>query len=148
MDLSNPVVTKRMLSYFKRKVQTLLDKKADTTVTDDLQFQLDGLGEPYRLKDFSQSFSPALTIPVVTKEVANTAIPNVDITISGKEATDFAIAGLLKYECYNGSSRINAFPVCTFSMSGQTALRVRMMAGGTDDKTMTKIQGAILLKHR
>lgn len=129
--------------------ESAVQNKVITNKFNDLEFQLNGLGEPYRLKDFSQTFSSPITVPVVTSNVANTSIPNIDITITGDEATDFAIAGLMKYELKDASgNRINAFPVCTFSMSGQTVLRLRMMAAGTSDVAASSIQGAILLKHR
>lgn len=122
------------------------------TVTDDLQFQLDGLGEPFRLQDFSQSIG--ITIPSVMNDIANTSIPNIDIDLdvidsSGKLNKDFAIAGLVKYEVTDSSgNRLNVFPVCTFSMNTQRTLRVRMMCAGNTGKWAVKIQGALLLKHR
>lgn len=128
---------------------TTTDKTDAVSAINEVKFTVDGLGEPYRLKDFSQTFTTALTIPSVTQDVANTSIPNVDITITGQEAEDFAIAGLLKYEVFDASgNRLNCFPVCSFSMDGQKTLRVRMMVGGPNSKQAKRISGAILLKHR
>ena len=115
----------------------------------DLQSQIDALGEPFRLMDFSQTLN--ITIPSVTTDISNTSIPNVDITITGETADNFAIASLAKYEVYDattGGNRLNVMPICMFSMSGQTVLRVRMMCAGTSSKSAKRIQGAILLKHR
>ena len=115
----------------------------------DLQSQIDALGEPFRLMDFSQTLN--ITIPSVTTDVSNTSIPNVDIVITGETADDFAIASLSKYEVYDattGGNRINVMPICMFSMNGQKTLRVRMMCAGTSSKSAKRIQGAILLKHR
>ena len=133
--------------------ENAVQNKVIKTYVDDadanLQFQIDGLGEPFRLKDFTQTFTTALTIPSIMTDISNTSIPNVDITITGTEATDFAIAGMVKYELKDASgNRLNAVPVCTFSMSGQTVLRVRMMVAGPDSKSAKSISGAILLKHR
>lgn len=100
----------------------------------------------FMLMDFSQNISA--TLPSVTSDVVNTSIPNVDVSISDTMGQTWAVASLAKYEVYNGSTRLNAIPVCMFSMNTQKTLRVRMMVAGTSSKAMTKIQGAILLKHR
>lgn len=115
----------------------------------DLQTQIDALGEPFRLLDFSQQINA--TIPSITTDVANTSIPNVDVIISGETGDNFAIASLAKYEVYDaasGGNRINVTPICMFSMNGQKTLRLRMMAAGPNSKAAKRIQGAILLKHR
>lgn len=107
--------------------------------------------EAFMLKDFNQSIN--ITIPSVTEDVANTSIPNMDVDLdvidpTGELNTKYAIAGLVKYEISNGSTRLNAFPVCSFSMNGQRTLRLRCMVGGTSSKAATNIKGALLLKHR
>ena len=119
-----------------------------------LQTQIDGLGEPFRLQDFTQQIN--LTIPHCNQDIANTSIPNVDIDLdiidpTGALNQDFAIAGLAKYEVYDatsGGNRLNCWPVCSFSMNGQRVLRVRMMVAGSTAKTARRISGALLLKHR
>lgn len=112
-----------------------------------LQNQIDALGEPFRMSDFSQNLN--INIPSCQNDIPNTSIPNIDVTITGTVAENFALAGLLKYEIMDASNnRLNVFPVCVFSMSGQTILRVRMMAAGPDAKNARKINGTILLKHR
>ena len=120
----------------------------------DLQTQIDGLGEPFRLQDFTQQIN--LTIPHCNQDIANTSIPNVDIDLdiidpTGTLNQSFAIAGLAKYEVYDatsGGNRINCWPVCSFSMNGQRVLRIRMMCAGNTGKTARRIAGALLLKHR
>lgn len=110
--------------------------------------------EAFMLKDFNQQIN--LTIPSVTSDVANTSIPNMDIDLdvidpTGELNTKYAIAGIVKYEIYDatsGGNRLNAFPVCSFSMNGQRTLRLRCMVGGPSSKTARRIQGALLLKHR
>ena len=152
--VTDKIVTKGMLQRFKEKLDSLFATKADTSVTDDLQFQIDGLGEPFRLQDFSQQIN--VNIPSITSDVANTSIPNIDIDLNvidptGKLNENFAIASLAKYEVYDaasGGNRLNVTPICSFSMTGQRILRVRMMAAGTTTKTARRINGAILLKHR
>ena len=110
--------------------------------------------EAFLLKDFNQQIN--ITIPSVTSDVANTSIPNMDIDLdvidpTGDLNSKYAIAGLIKYEIYDatsGGNRLNAFPICSFSMNSQRTLRVRCMVGGTTSKTARRIQGALLLKHR
>ena len=124
------------------------------TQVDDLQTQIDGLGEPFRLQDFTQQIN--LTIPHCNQDIPNTSIPNVDIDLdvidpTGQLNQNFAIAGLAKYEVYDaasGGNRINCWPVCSFSMNSQRVLRVRMMCAGSTDKSARRISGALLLKHR
>lgn len=110
--------------------------------------------EAFMLKDFNQQIN--ITIPSVTQDIANTSIPNMDIDLdvidpTGELNTKYAIAGLVKYEIYDatsGGNRLNAFPVCSFSMNGQRTLRLRCMVGGPNSKTARRVQGALLLKHR
>lgn len=113
---------------------------------DNLLFDVDAGKNAFKLYDFTQNVSA--TLPSITSDVANTSIPNVDISISDEMGETWAIASLAKYEVHNGSTRLNAVPVCMFSMNTQKTLRVRMMVAGSSSKTMTKISGAIILKHR
>lgn len=124
-----------------------------TQVTN-LQNQIDGLGEPFRLQDFNQQIN--VTIPCITEDISNTSIPNVDIDLdvidpTGQLNQNFAIASLAKYEVFDapsGGNRLNVTPVCSFSMNSQRTLRVRMMCAGTQRKIALRISGALLLKHR
>ena len=120
----------------------------------EIDFAVKGLGEPFRLQDFTQQIN--VTIPSITTEVANTAIPNVDVDLNVIDPTgalneSFAIAGLVKYEVYDatsGGNRLNVTPICSFSMNSQRVLRIRMMCAGPSSKTARRIAGALLLKHR
>lgn len=124
------------------------------TQVSNLQSQIDGLGEPFRLQDFTQQIN--VTFPCISEDIANTSIPNMDIDLdvidpSGELNRNFAIASLAKYEVYNaasGGQRLNVVPVCQFSMNSQRVLRVRMMCAGTIRVTGLRISGALLLKHR
>lgn len=105
--------------------------------------------DPFMLLDFQQQINAE--IPYCTENLANTAIANIDVSISDELGVDWAIASLAKYEVYDatsGGNRINCFPVCMFSMNTQKTLRLRMMCGGTSRKTARRIAGAILLKRR
>lgn len=103
--------------------------------------------DPFMLLDFNQPIN--VSIPYCTEDIANTAIPNVDVNITNEMGVNWAIASLAKYEVKDSSgARINCWPVCQFSMNGQKTLRLRMMCAGTSRKTAASINGAILLKHR
>lgn len=121
-----------------RALKAYIDEKDQ-----ELQNQIDAIGEPFRLYDFSQTIG--VTLQPIT---GNNAPVDVDIAISDAMAVDWAIASLAKYEIYNGSNRLNAIYVASFSMSGQKILRCKMMTTGTESKWANKIQGALLLKHR
>ena len=153
----------RLVTKVKALVTGITGDPANLTTTtktdlvaavNSVKAEVDGLGEPFRLQDFQQQIN--LTMPAVTADVANTSIPNVDIDLdiidpTGQLNQAFAIASLAKFEVYDatsGGNRLNAIPVCSFSMNGQRVLRVRMMVGGTTSKTARRITGAILLKHR
>ena len=121
------------------------------TDLDTLLFDVEAGKEAFALKDFNQQIN--LTLPSVTQDIANTSIPNMDIDLNvidqtGELNTKYAIAGIAKYEIYDaasGGNRLNAFPVCSFSMNGQRTLRLRCMVGGPNSKTARRISGALLL---
>lgn len=105
--------------------------------------------DPFMLLDFSQIID--VSIPSCLNDIANTSIPNVDVSITDELGAEWAIASIAKYEVFDaetGGNRINVFPVCMFSMNRQKTLRMRMMAAGPNAKTAKLIRGAILLKHR
>lgn len=113
-----------------------------------LQSQIDALGEPFRVKAFGGS-NYNVTIPFVTEDVANTAIPNFDLSISDEEGADYQIVGMIAYEMFDAdNNRINCWPVCQFTQNTQKTLRVRMMCAGTTRKTIKRISCWVLLKHR
>lgn len=125
-----------------------------STDIDALLFDVDAGKNAFMLKDFTQQINA--NIPPVTQDIANTSIPNIDVDLdvidpTGVLNTNYAVAALAKYEVYDaasGGNRLNAFPVCSFSMNGQRVLRIRMMVGGTQYKQAYRIAGALLLKHR
>ena len=121
---------------------------ATTEDTYDLQAQIDNLGEPFRVKKWDGN-NLNISIPYITEDIDNTSIPKFDYTITGQEATDFQVAGMLAYEVFGADGkRINCMPVCQFTGNGQTTLSVRFMCAGTMRKTATKISAWVLLKHR
>lgn len=125
-----------------------VQNKVIANAVNNLQFQIDGLGEPFRVKQFAIS-DLNTTLPMVTEEVNNTSIPNIDLTIDDTEGADYQIVGMVAYEVLDASNaRINCFPVCQFTMNTQKTLRVRMMCGGTTRKTANRISAWVLLKHR
>lgn len=128
--------------------ENAVQNKAIATAVNDLQFQIDSLGEPFRVKQFSIS-SLNVTLPCVTEDIANTSIPNIDLTIDDEEGADYQIAGMIAYEVFDSSNnRINAFTTCQFTMNTQKTLRIRFMCAGTQRKTATRISCWVLLKHR
>ena len=148
------IVDSSMSDTSTNPVRNSVIKSYVDTQDANLQSQIDGLGEPFRLQEFTQQIN--VTIPSITTEVSNTQIPNVDVDLdvidpSGQLNQDFAIASLAKYEVYDatsGGNRLNVTPICSFSMNGQRTLRIRMMCAGPSSKTARRITGAILLKHR
>ena len=71
--------------------------------------------------------------------------------ITGQEATDYMIAGMLAYEVFDAKingNRINCWPICQFTGVNTTELSVRWMCAGTTRKTAKLIRAWVLLKHR
>ena len=114
-----------------------------------LQNQIDALGEPFRVKQFLSTGE--WTIPSVTTDPANTAIPKFVLTITGDEAADFAFAGMIAYEVFDavsGGNRLNFMPVCQFLGQNQTELSIRGCVMGASSKVAKRISCWALLKHR
>lgn len=148
--------------YTKTETDTKLNDKQNNLVADGSYYVDAEVGEeiiklatkayvdskdPFMLLDFNQTIN--VNIPYCTENIANTSIPNIDISISEELGANWAIAALAKYEVTNSSNqRINCWPVCSFSMNTQKTLRLRMMCAGTSKQAATKIAGAILLKRR
>ena len=103
----------------------------------------------YELLDFSLTGLTGSLTPC-----SNTTMPNgistgrIDISISAEKAVNWAVASLAKWEVFNGSTRIPAFPIFSFSMNGQVTIRIGFKTTGTSNQPFTRISGAILLKHR
>ena len=116
----------------------------------ELKSSVDALGEPFRVKQWGAS-NLNVTIVPCTSDAANTSLAKMVFTITGQEATDYQIVGMLAYEVFDaasGGNRINCWPVCQFTGSGQTELNIRWMCGGTTDKVAKRINAWVLLKHR
>lgn len=114
----------------------------------ELKSDVSALGEPFRVKEWDRT-GLSTVVPMVTEEIANTSIDTFLYQITGQEATDYQIVGMIAYQLLDANNtRINAFPVCQFTGGGQTELRVRFMCGGTSRKTAASIKAWVLLKHR
>lgn len=130
--------------------ENAVQNKAIAIAVNDLQFEIDNLGEPFRVKQWSSS-TLNTTIPVCTSDIANASIGNMDFTIDDVEGADYQVVGMVAYEVFDaasGGNRINCWPVCQFTMNTQKTLRVRWMCGGTAQKTAKRISAWVLLKHR
>lgn len=135
-------------SELSTESENAVQNKAITNKIDELQFEIESLGEPFRVKQFSINNLTA-ALPCVTEDIANSSISSIDLTINDVEGADYQIVGMIAYEVFDSSNaRINCFPVCQFTMNTQKILRVRFMCAGTTRKTATKISCWVLLKHR
>lgn len=89
------------------------------------------------------------TIPPCTNDVVNTNIPKFTYTLTGQDAIDYAIKGLISYEITDSSnSRLNFMPVCQFTGQNQTELNVRGCVMGSNSKVADKIVAWVLLERR
>lgn len=105
-------------------------------------------GEPFRVKEWGAT-ALSVNIPTCTTDIDNINIDKLVYKITGQEAIDYQIVGMLAYQLTDANgARINCWPVCQFTGQGQTELNVRMMCAGTTNKTATKINAWVLLRHR
>lgn len=124
------------------------DKSSAVDAINELKYDVDGLGEPFRVKQWAGS-NLNVEIPCCTENIANTSIAKMMFKIIGQEATDFHVVGMIAYEVKNASNqRVNCWPVCQFTGQNQTELHVRWMCGGTARQTAVSINAWVLLKHR
>lgn len=113
----------------------------------ELKSGLDGLGEPFRVKKWAANLN--VTVPSCTQDMANTDIPKLVFRITGQEATDYQVVGMIAYEVFDASGkRMNYIPVCQFTGQNQTELSVRGCVMGPDPKAAASISAWVLLKHR
>lgn len=116
----------------------------------ELKLGLDGLGEPFRVKQWGSN-TLNVEIPYCTEDIANASIPKMVFSIDDVEGADYQIVGMIAYEIFDaasGGNRINCWPVCQFTGNGQKELSVRWMCAGTTRKTAKRISAWVLLKHR
>lgn len=119
------------------------------SAVNELKFGLDGLGEPFRVKQWANSFN--VEIPCCTEDINNTSIPKMVFSIDEVEGAEYQVVGMIAYEVFDaasGGNRLNVWPVCQFTGNGQKELSVRWMCGGTTRKTAKRINAWVLLKHR
>ena len=132
---------------------TSLNTTAKDTIVDalnELKFGVDAAGEPFRIVNWAKNDLNVVVQPCTT-DASNTALDKMTFKITGQEAIDYQVTGLLAYEVFDavsGGNRINAWPVCQFTGQGQTELSVRWVGAGTTQKTIKRINGWVLLKHR
>lgn len=128
---------------------TTLTTDNKTNLVDAINEVYEKSGEQFRVKQWTGD--PNITIPVCTADVGNTSIPKMVFNITGQEATDYQVVGMIAYEIFDavsGGNRINCWPVCQFTGQNQTELSVRMMCAGTTPKQARRISAWVLLKHR
>lgn len=129
---------------------TTTEKTNLVGAVNELKTSVDALGEPFRVKQWGAS-NINVTIVPCTSDADNTSLAKMVFTITGQEATDYQIVGMIAYEVFDaasGGNRINCWPVCQFTGQGQTELSVRWMCGGTTNKIAKRINAFVLLKHR
>ena len=118
------------------------------SAVNELKSGLDVLGEPFRVKKWGAS-NLNITVPSCAQDMANTDIPKLTFKITGQEATDYQVVGMIAYEVFGSDGkRMNYIPVCQFTGQGQTELNVRGCVMGPDSKTAASISAWVLLKHR
>lgn len=125
------------------------DKKLEYEISE-IDRKLERLEENFLVKQYSMS-GLSVTIPAVTTDPLNTDIPKFVFKITGQEAIDYQVIGMLAYEVFDansGGNRLNFIPVCQFTGGGQTELSVRGCVMGTTSKVAKRISCWILLKLR
>ena len=117
----------------------ILSKKTDA----DQDVEWTTLQQEFLLLDFNQS------VNVNAPAIASGSNPvNIDVNVPESYQADWKISSLPKFECKNGTTRVDVVFGSAFSMNGQKTLRLRTFACGTETKQITSIAGAMLLMKR
>lgn len=128
---------------------TTTDKTSAVGAINELKSDVDGLDEPFRVKNWASTFD--ISIPFCTEDIANGSIPKIVFSIDDVEGAEYQISGMIAYEVFDaesGGNRINCWPVCQFTGNVQKELSVRFMCAGTTRKAAKRINAWVLLKHR
>lgn len=89
-----------------------------------------------------------ITVPSVMEDLTNTQIPKLVYKSPVQDASNYQIVGMVAYEVFGESGRINYIPVCQFTGQNQTELSVRGCVMGPNSKTAISINAWVLLKRR
>ena len=117
----------------------ILSKKTDA----DQDVEWTNLQQEFLLLDFTQS------VNVNAPAIASGSNPvNIDVNVPESYQANWKISSLPKFECKNGTTRVDVVFGSAFSMNGQKTLRLRTFACGTETKQITSIAGAMLLMKR
>lgn len=99
--------------------------------------------QDFLLLDFDQNVN--VNVPAI----ASGSNPvNIDVNVPESYQANWKISSLPKFECKNGTTRVDVVFGSAFSMNGQKTLRLRTFACGTETKQITSIAGAMLLMKR
>lgn len=98
--------------------------------------------------DFNQALTDMQLLPVTDDTAPTSTTGRVDVVLPAEHQTDWAIVGLVEYECKNGNTRVDAIRVHEMTMSGQTVMRLGLKTSGSTNKTIDSIAGALLLIRR
>ena len=129
---------------------TTTSKTNVVSAINELKSSVDALGEPFRVKQWGVN-NLNVTIVPCTSDIGNGSLDKMTFKITGQEATDYQIVGMVAYEVFDAATngnRLNVWPVCQFTGQNQTELSVRWMCGGTTNKVAKRINAWVLLKHR
>lgn len=117
----------------------ILSKKTDA----DQDVEWTTLQQEFLLLDFTQS------VNVNAPAIASGSNPvNIDVYVPTSYQEKWKISSLPKFECKNGTTRVDVVFGSAFSMDGQKVLRLRTFVCGTESKQITSIGGAMLLMKR
>lgn len=143
-------IDQAMSDTSENAVQNKVIKEYVDGADENLQAQIDALGEPFRVKQWASN-TLNVQIPMCSSPISNTEIDKMVFRIDDVEGAEYQIVGMIAYEVFDaasGGNRINCWPVCQFTGNGQKELSVRWMCGGTLTKVAKRINAWVLLKHR
>ena len=132
------------LTQFWQKIKAYIDAVANRVLL------LETTDPQYKLVKWGKS-ELNITIPPVSENVNNTALPKFVYTVPDDLKEKYKVTGLMAYEVFDantGGNRLNYIIVCQFTGQNSTELSVRGMVAGTQSKIAQRISAYILLEKR
>ena len=99
------------------------------------------------LYDFAEEYDSKTILPI-SDTTPITGSNRFNVTIPENLQADWKVASLLKWELFNGNTRVDGVLCYQFTMGGQTQLAAAFKTSGNASASITKFSGEILLLKR
>lgn len=126
--------------------QAIADADQQISNVNDLIAELEA-EEHFYLYDFAEEYEAKTVLPI-SDSTPVTGSNRFSITIPENLQADWKVASLLKWELFNGNTRVDGILVYQTTMGGQTQLAAAFKTSGDASASVTRFSGEILLLKR